>query len=911
MLKRPAAAVLVAICCFSVPSARATIFPVASPDPNLLPLQLDNGAPGLTRALAQLRTRASFLFVTAHPDDEDGGMLAYETRQVGARGALMSLTRGEGGQNAVSPDLYDALGLLRTQELLEASRYYGTDLYWGSVIDYGFSKTREEALAKWGHERVLGEVVRIIRMTRPLVIASTWAGAPTDGHGNHQVAGEVAQEAFVAAGDPDRFPEQIKAGLRPWTPLKMYARVPFFQPTAKGIYDYATDKYVPVRFRNYIDGTWIEGKPSADVAIPEGAVQPASGWTSLQIGRTGLGFEKTQNGGFTTPPPVPLESEYHRYASKVKSPENAPDLYAGIDVSLSGIADLAGGEAGWLREGLLGIQDTLDRMAASPERVGPELATTLKQLRALEVKVQASKLSGKDDVLFELEQKDLQCQHALALALNVSVDAFTAPEKAPGGPFAAFAGPQVVFGSAIPGQSFAVQVGIFNPQNLVVHGVTLEGTDGNSWAIAREGDAPGRFRVKVPEDAAYTGPYFGRPDEEQPFYNLNEPRFEGLSSAPYPLVATARFAYGDVEFAVRKYVQAMQRVEGLGLRAYPLQVVPALSVQVSPAAGVVPLSAKTVSFAVTVRGNAKKPADGTLRLELPGGWSSEPAEYRFHTQREGDEQTVTFQVIPRNIKAEAYTIRAVATYEGKTYGQGYRSVGYPGIQSTNLYRPATYKAVGADVKIAPDLTVAYVPGTGDEVVRGLEDLGIRVTVLQPGDVEKVNLRQFNAVALGVRAYSIAGVRAIVPRLMEYVRDGGTVIAQYNTQDAEVELGPYPITLGGSPQKVVDETSAVQFLDRTNPVLQWPNAIGPEDFKGWQEERGHGFAQKWDPHYSALFEMHDPEQDAQSGGLLVARYGKGVFVYDALALYRQLPAGVPGAYRLFANLLSAGANPEWK
>ena len=200
-------------------------------DPNAAPIEVDRGAAGLSRWLAAIRIRASILMVTAHPDDEDGGMLAAETRGRGTRATLMTLNRGEGGQNAMSMDLYDEMGLLRTQELLRAGRYYGVDQYWGTVIDYGFSKTREEALEKWGYERVLSDVVRVIRITRPLIVTSVFVGAPTDGHGNHQVAGQMAQEAYVAAGDPKRFPEQFREGLRPWSPLKVYARVPFFAPT--------------------------------------------------------------------------------------------------------------------------------------------------------------------------------------------------------------------------------------------------------------------------------------------------------------------------------------------------------------------------------------------------------------------------------------------------------------------------------------------------------------------------------------------------------------------------------------------------------------------------------------------------------------------------------------------------------
>lgn len=928
MLKRNAAAALAALCSLSVFAASSSD-PLPSPDPNLIRLDLDNGASGLQRVLTQLRTRASFLMVTAHPDDEDGGLLAYETRQLGARGGLLSLTRGEGGQDAVAPDLYDALSLIRTQELLEACRYYGTSLFWGTVIDYGFSKTREEALEKWGHDRALADVVRVVRMTRPLVITSVFAGAPTDGHGNHQVAGQMTQEAFEAAGDPNRFPEQIREGLRPWKPLKMYARVPFFQPTKQGIYDYATEKYVPVRFHNYIDNTWIEGTPTADVDVQEGRVQPASGLTSLQIGRTGLGFEKTQNGGFTTPPAAPLSSAYHRYASRVESPEKTDSFYDGIDTSLAGIATLANGDTSFLRNGLTEMQRSVDEIALHyqpehPAAIAPMLAEDLRKLRVLAAQTEASSLAepGKQDVLFELRQKDLQFQNALALALNTRLDAFTAAAKAPTGPFAAFAGPQPVFQIAIPGQSFFVQAHVYNegPEELKVDSLTVSASDGAGWKIAPEGqtkpdlaaskDETVRFSIHVPEDAPYTRPYFTRPDEEQPYYDVVNTKYQSLSSAPYPLVATAEFEFAGVKFGVSKYVLSMERVEGLGIRAYPLQVGPAISVQVSPAAGALPLDAKSFAFSVTLRGNRKAAANGSLKLDLPPGWTSDPAEYHFTMQREGDTQTVTFQIQPRNIKAEAYTIKATAQSAGQTYTEGYQIVGYPGLRPTNFYRPATYQAVGVDVKTAAHLTVGYIPGTGDEVPRALEDLGVGVRVLPPGEVEKTDLSAFNAIVLGVRAYSVAGVRAIVPRLLEYVHDGGTVVVQYNTQDYDADFGPYSLTLGGSPARVVDETSHIDFLQPANPLLQWPNKITAADFANWQEERGHGFAQKWDPHYAAPVETHDPDQPAQSGGLLVTRYGKGVFIYDAFALYRQLPAGVPGAYRILANLVSAGENPDW-
>src|SRR5580700_7879888 len=257
----------------------AAVLYAGAPGVDAIDIAPDRGAAGMSRWLRSLQTRASLLMVTAHPDDEDGGMLTYETRGLGARVGLMTLNRGEGGQNVMSMDMYDALGLIRTQELLVADRYMGVEQFFSQVIDYGFSKTREEALEKWGHDRVLSESVRVLRMMRPLVVASVFVGAPTDGHGNHQVAGQMAQEAFVAAGDPTKFPEQIREGLRPWSPLKVYARVPFFRVTPEGMYDYAIDKFVPVRFFDYVNQTWSDKGPGTTLEIPEGTPAPASGLT--------------------------------------------------------------------------------------------------------------------------------------------------------------------------------------------------------------------------------------------------------------------------------------------------------------------------------------------------------------------------------------------------------------------------------------------------------------------------------------------------------------------------------------------------------------------------------------------------------------------------------------------------------
>jgi LmbE family N-acetylglucosaminyl deacetylase len=915
------------------------VYAAQTPETDSTAVAPDRGAAGLSRLLRELQTRASLVMVVAHPDDEDGGMLTFETRGQGARAALFTLTRGEGGQNVMSGDFYDALGLVRTQELLTADRYMAVGQYFSSAVDYGFSKTREEAIDKWSHDRVLSDAVRVVRMFRPLVVTSVFVGAPTDGHGHHQMAGELAQEVYLAAGDPSKFPEQIREGLRPWSPRKVYARVPAFQITAEGMYDYAIDKFVPVRFFDYVNQKWSDTRPASNLEIQEGVADPAVGLTYLQIAREGLGFQRSQNGGGAIPQPVPFASAYHRYGSRVPAAEHENSFFDGIDVSLNGIAELESGDTKALKDGLAQISkfasDALKQYSADrPSSIAPALADGLKATRALMGQVK------NDDVRFELQVKADQFEKALAASLEISFQTTVAAPRPADTPArgkqssteAAFAagragfigrGGGPTFTIAIPGQAFNVDAQVFNqsPEKLAVESVTVTPSDGKNWNIrgentTRELDAGKesefRFSVTVPEDAALTRPYYSRPDEEQPYYDINDPRYRNLPVAPYPLAARAKLSYRGIPFEVAQVVQTTERIPGIGMLQNPLLVGPAISVSVTPAAGAVPIGAKAFDFTCLVHSNVKGPADGVLRLKLPAGWRSTPAEARFAFAHDGEDKTVVFSVAPDLIKPADYTITAVAEYKGRSYTEGYHLTGYPGLRAYPFYRPATYKAVGVEVKMAPSLTIGFLPGTGDDVPTALDDLGANVRILAASDIAHGNLAGYDAIVLGTRAYAVrTELKAANGRLMDYVRNGGVLIVQYQLQDFDREYGPFPFTLGSNPQKVVDENSAVTLLDPSNAAFAWPNKITAADFKGWVEERGHGFMREWDAHYTPLIETHDPDQDPQKGGLLLARFGKGFYIYDALALYRQLPSGVPGAYRILANLVSLSKNPEWK
>lgn len=859
----------------------------------------NRGSAALWQSLQKLKTRASLMLITAHPDDEDGGMLALESRGRGTRVSLLTLNRGEGGANVMSADFFDALGLVRTQELLLANRYAGVEQYFTRLADYGFSKTLDESIKHWTHERALADVVRIVRMVRPLVVTSVFVGGPSDGHGNHQAAGVLAREVVKAAADPGRFPEQIRAGLRPWQPLKQYARTPWF---GRG-----------------------ENQFTVEVEIPQGDYDPLLGASYVQLAREGLGLQKSQTGGGAIPKAGPVASTYHRFQSLVPAKDREDTFFDGIDVSLRGIAELArDGDAAFLSAGLAEVNAAVLEAsarfdAARPSRAAPALAAGFKRLLALIDEVRRSRLpdASKHDVLHELEIKRVQFNDALAQALGLSIAATVTPDREPGARMSAFGGDPETFRVAIPGQTFTVNVRVVNQGPLAAslervelesHGRTLVARSGLRTDLQR---APSEHRLEValPPDTPLTRPYFTRPHIEQAWYDIADEKQFGRPFPPYPLAAWVHVVYEGAPVRLGQYVQTVKRVAGLGTVYEPLVAGPAIGVSISPRHGVVPLETERIPVTAVVQSNVKGPAKGTVRLELPEGWRSDPPSAAFATTLDGEAQSLHFSLTPAGLERRRYSITAVAEYEGREYREGYKTAGYAGLRPYFLYEPSTYRTTGVDVKVAQKLKAAYVMGTGDEVPGSLAHLGVRVSFLTPADLAAADLAQYDVIVFGVRTYAARPELAVYHgRIMDYVRNGGVLIVQYNTPEFDRNYGPYPYTMGNNPEEVTDEASDVKILNPAHPLLNWPNRITASDFEGWVEERGSKWMRTWDPRYEALLETRDEGQEPQRGGLLYAKYGKGLYVYAAWAFYRQLPMGVPGAYRIFANLLSLRHNP---
>lgn len=930
---RSSAARLVSATLLSVSLAAGAQSVPNYPAASAAPLPIDRGASAVWQSLQKLHTRASLISVVAHPDDEDGGMLAYESRGQGVDTSLLTLNRGEGGQNVMSADYWDQLGLVRTQELLAAGNYYGAHQYFTRVADFGFSKTIDEALKTWGHDRVLYDVVRVVRLTRPLVITATFAGNVSDGHGQHQVSGEMAQEVFNAAADPSIFPDQIAAGLLPWKPLKVYARVPFARVTDKGIYDYATGHWEPVRFRNYSTGTWIEGVPSTTVEIPESTYNPLFGRSYLLIGREGLAQQRSQNGGIGVPFIRPSASPYHLYASRVSAslPAHEDSFFDGIDTTLTAIADYAPAEqrSPW-RSRLQQLSATVDSAIAAfnatqPEQLAPTLAAGLAQTNALLADLAVSRLpaEAKYNMTHELLLKQQQFNDALgqSLGLNLLATLSTDRGATQQGPFGDPAN-QPTAQTVVPGQSFYVNLHLADQsaEPISIDNAQLESHAGDGWGFTSKDSIAGvlpageardqLIAVTAPATTELTRPYFSRPSLEQSYYDINDLRDLNLPTTPYPLTAQVRYRFHGVTATLDAVVQSIHRYSGLGPVPEPLLVAPAISVSVSPQAGIVPLANASLHLQVTVHSSVKGPAQGRVHLQLPLDWSAVPASAPFALASDGDEQVLTFEVTPKSVQTQPYTITAIADYDGQHFQLGFQNTGYLGLRPYPTYREATYRTSGVDVKIAPNLKVAYIAGTGDDVARSLQDLGINVTFLSAQDVAMADLSSYDAIVLGIRAYAARPeLKTYNHRLLDYARNGGSVIVQYQTGEYDHNYGPYPLTLSSDPEKVVEETGEVNILSPTDPLLNWPNKITSADFKDWVEERGHGFMSAWDSHYTAPTEMHDAGQAPQKGGLLYTTCGKGTYVYLSYAFFRQMPDGVPGSFRIMANLISIGRNPS--
>lgn len=865
----------------------------------------NTGAAAAYQALLRLRSTATVLHTTAHPDDEDGAMLTWLTRHEGIRTGLLTLNRGEGGANVIGSELYDQLGIVRTEELLAAGRYYGVDQMFTRVTDFGFSKRMDETIEHWGKDAVLKDVVHAVRLYRPDVIISRFHGKPRDGHGNHQTAGLMSAEVFKAAADPKMFPEHFAEGLRPWQVKKLYRSVGGF---GRG-----------------------GGNDQVTVKVDVGTYDPLLGRSYVQISRYGLGFQRSQNGGGSMMAAGSSISSWWLEESLVGKKETEESIFEGVDTTILGMAKLAGttninAELNAINNNVEAALKKFD--ARQPWLTANDLAAGQKATQALIEKVKASSIQAdnKDDLLFLLGNKEREFNDAMNKALGLAMEVLVDPPPAAGGGApAGFGGPRETFKVAIPGQKFSVTMGVVNRSPVAFERAETLVQTPKGWSVNAkqpEGGLPvnnsrlrAQFELQVPDNAEYTRPYWSRANHlREHIYQINKPEYLHLPFAPPEAVGWFNYFVNGVRFYLTQPVQTVYIDRPWGEQRRLLTVAPAMSVALTPHVGVVSIAATNTSFtaSVNVMNNVKGNATGKVRLKLPAGWTSAPAEAPFSFSHEGELANFSFNVsVPRVAAGQEYKVQAVAEYAGKEYSEGYEVIAHRDNEPRHLYHPATMEVRGVEVNIAPNLNVGYVMGVGDDVPSALQQIGVKVTMLNEADLSKGTLDGFDAIVIGIRASAVReDLKAYNKRLLEYVERGGNVVWQYQTPEFDqVAYGPYPYKMGRNPEEVSEEDSKITILDPTNPVFAWPNKITPADFDHWVEERGSKWWGEWDAKYKPLLECNDRSQAPQKGGMMYAEYGKGTWVYAGYAFYRQLPAGVQGGYRLFANLISLKKRPR--
>jgi len=860
----------------------------------------NKGAAAAWRSLLRLRSTATVLHTTAHPDDEDGAMLAWLTRHEGIRTGLLTLNRGEGGANLVGPELYDAMGILRTEELLAAGRYYGVDQMFTRVTDFGFSKRMDETIEHWGHDVVLGDVVHAVRLYRPDVIIARFHGKPRDGHGNHQTAGLMSAEVFKAAADPSAFPEHIKEGLRPWQVKKLYRSV-------------------------------RENEP-ATLKVDVGTYDPLTGKSYREIARDGLAHQRSQGGGTARTPLGAATSSWLLEESLVGKSEKESSIFDGIDTTILGMAKLAAPAN--ITADLAAINNSVEAAikkfdARQPWLVAPDLAAGQKATRALIEKLGGLSIGAmnKGQLLFLLGNKENEFNDAMNKALGLAMEVLVDPAKPAEGPQAFFQSRET-FNVATPGQQFSLTMTIVNRSPVRMGRAETIIAPRAGWEVkartpvgnlpANNSTLKAQFDIKVPDNAETTRPYWSRANElRDHIYQINKPEYLHLPFAPPDLIGWFNYEVDGVRFHLTQPVQTVYIDRPWGEQRRLLTVAPAMSVALAPRVGVVPIAAANSTFTASVKvmNNVKGSATGKVRLQLPSGWTATPAEAPLNFTHEGEIGNFSFNVsVPRVSSSEGgadYTVQAIAEYGGKQYTEGYEVIAHRDNEPRHLYHPATMVVRGIEVNVAPNLNVGYVMGVGDEVPKALEQIGVKVTMLGESDLANGNLDGYDAIVIGIRATAVRDdLRAYGKRLLEYCERGGNLIYQYQTQEFDAApYGPYPYKLGARAEEVSEEDSKVTILAPANPIFNWPNKITEADFTGWVEERGSKWMSTWDDRYKPLLESHDREQAPQKGGMMYAQYGKGTFVYAAYAFYRQLPAGVQGGYRLFANVISLKKQPK--
>jgi LmbE family N-acetylglucosaminyl deacetylase len=803
--------------------------------------------------LARVRHVGSALMIAAHPDDENTQVLAWLARGRHLRAGYLSLTRGEGGQNLIGSEQGDALGMLRTEELLNARRIDGAEQFFSRAVDFGFSKSPKEAIEKWGHDAILSDIVWVIRSFRPDVIILRFSGTPQDGHGHHQASAILGKEAYEISGDPTRFPEQLQ-WVKPWKAKRLVWNAFAFTPEQK---------------------KKAEATPNR-ITVDAGAFDPVLGRSYAELASLSRSQHRSQGMG------VPLQrGPAPDYFVPVEGDPAKQDLFDGIDTTWNRIP---GGSA---------VGALLDDAAATyspthPQAIVPMLAKAAEQARTLA-------LSGEPWATEKLAEIEKLLELCSGIWADATADAY----------------------AATPGSAFKITVSVLKrlPGDVRWNRVTVAGLgrdQSQAVGTALGDDQPAEKKVDapIPSDAGYSQPFWLIEPRDGDRYVIRDQKLIGRPD-PIP-VLTAEFdlTIGGAEVRLKRPVHFRYVDPVRGELTRPIEVVPPLSIDLPQRAVLFP-NGEPRRVTLQVRSEAGAES-GTVKLSVPKEWTAHPDTSQFNLDERGNQLELAFDVTPPKGATASDRFKAVAMDNGREIATGMQWIDHEHIEPQVIFQPSEGALEPLDLHVLAH-NIGYVMGAGDAVPDAIRQMGCDVELLTEADLLRTDLSRFDAIVTGVRAYNVrADLKAAEPRLLEYIRNGGTLVVQYNVLKYSRFTGestqpgflhPFPLEI--STDRVVEEDSPITLLDARSPLLTTPNQITMQDFKGWIQERGLYFAKKWDKHYVTALATHDAGEEALPGGLLYARYGKGAYVFTAYSWFRELPAGVPGAYRIFANLLSAG------
>src|SRR6266496_1419071 len=814
---------------------------------SIAPLPQDVGVSGLKLELRKLGTTGRLLQIVAHPDDEDGGMLTLEARGKGVSTILMTLNRGEGGQNKVGSSLFDVLGVLRTLELTASDRYYGVEQRFSRVADFGFSKSPEETFQKWGgHDTALADIVRVIRTFRPDVITTRFSGTGRDGHGHHQASAILTQEAFKAAADPNRFPEQIKEGLQPWQARKVYI--------------------------GNVCGFGANSCPDENYTLKlnTGQVDPVLGKSYIQFAMDGLRHQLSQGAGGWSVEPGDRWTFYKLADSMLPKPTgHENDFFDGLDTSLPGLTGRFGPDKNnfpFLRQSLTQIAEKIhDAEAESdhPEKAAIPLLQALDLLDRLVDRVSQTDLGlEKSQILSVLQEKQEQCERAANLALNVSLLAAVARPK---GPESQIPSEPDALTMISPGQTVPLIAKFHNGSKLYLEvkdaqlkappGFVVRSYRSNIRAVAPGEDYYANFQLRVEDSAEYTRPQWHRNNPATDSLNvIDDPRFQTLPFPPPALWAQLEYSaespgsklsqlapkHRDKELEGRISVPVVAEfLNGDGKPGKrPLAIVPAYSVMLEPGELVIPVGGSETNVKVSVACNVAGSSAGKLHLDLPAGWRSEPVELPVEFKQRGEKQHFEFRVFPAAAKESVSEIRAIFAARGTTFSEGYSLVSREDLASFYYYQPAVLRVSSVDVKIPKDLKIGYIMGAGDDIPAVLQQIGMDLTLIPAETLGTEDLSKYGTIVLGIRAYDTQkDIATSNKKLLDYVSAGGTLVVQYNASVGDFNSGhfaPFPLQLGRS--RVSVEEAPVEILAPEDRVFHFPNEISQADFSGWVDRK---------------------------------------------------------------------------